>query len=199
MTQTVTGVLKKISAKSGVSKNGPWTAYSLGLSINGSDDYNWFRFGFKNPGVTEGSVVSFDVAEDPAGTAATGKPVFKVVGEINVDKNATSVAVVPDGATKKSWGGKSDGVQDQIVRQNALGAAIAAADSMLANGVVKLPAGAADKYEFYMELLDKLTYEFFVANRTAKSVEDLASENLDEAEEAIDEGGPTEDDAWSPV
>jgi hypothetical protein len=188
--QTVNGVLKKITAKSGQSKNGPWTAYSLGVSVNGSDDYSWFRFGFSPPKATEGSVVSFDTIEDKPG-------IWKVVGEINVDKVATAAA--PAASAKNYRGGKSDEVQDSIVRQSSTKIAIDCLDSMLEHGVVKLPGTAAKNYDFYKELLEKLTNEFFVANRNAKSVEDLASDGVEEEDEPINEGGPSEAEAWSPV
>lgn len=196
MTKTVTGVLKKITAKTGTSPRGPWTAYSLGISVDGADDYEWFRYGFKAPDATEGSVVSFDVTEE-------GEGIWRVVGSINVDKNASAAdAAATKSSASRSYGGKSDTVQDQIVRQNALGSAIASVDSMLDQGVVKLPAGAEKRYDAYLALLDKLTNRFFVANRSAKSVEDLASDGIEDAvnESAPEEpAGPTDAEAWSPV
>ena len=208
MPQTVKGVLKKISAKSGISKNGAWTAYSLGISINGSDDYNWFRYGFTAPPVTEGSFVIFDAEE------IADKPgLFRVVGEINVDKDQTAEA--PAAAARNYSGGKDSSTQDSIVRQSSTDKAIAMIDSMLTHGVITIKGTAAKKYDLYRELVTKITNELFVSNRNAASVEDLAKAALDDTEAsegasdasgdpAVVPGPPapdaeTEEDAWSPV
>ena len=200
---TVRGVLKKITAKHGTSKQGPWTAYSLGMSIDGSDDYHWFRYGFSPPPVTEGSFIIFDVRESTRSPGA-----YEVNGEINVDKDATVAAAADDtpapGARGK-YAKKDDATQDSIVRQSSMEKAISAVDSMLTNKVVTLPSTKADKYDFYMALVAKLTDEFFVQNRHAKTVEEIAEASIGPEEGAVDESeendGPVAEpeDAWTPV
>jgi hypothetical protein len=210
---TVRGVLKKITAKSGVGAKGPWTLYNLGISIDGSDDYHWFKYGFSKPDVIEGTYVVFDVVESP------GYPgQFQVQGTINVDKEKTAdaaagAAAPAAGGSKFSGRGKPDDVQDSIVRQSSEAHAIAALDSMMANGVVSVPKAKAKAYEFYTTLLEELTTKFFVANRKAKTLDQIAADAVAPEEGAVDEGPTDEeiaaavetpvvekaDDEWRPV
>lgn len=173
------GLLKKISAKSGTSKHGPWTAYSFLLEENGEEV--WYRYGFEAPTVTEGSVVMFSYNED-------GKGNKKVDGDVKVDKTASRKAAV-----------KGSSRDDSIVRQNACTHATKVAHDLVSLGLVSMPKTKNKGYDAYLELIDELTDRFFIANRNAKSVEELAedavSEDVDE-DAAFDED---DDDVWKPV
>jgi len=182
----IQGVLKKIHAKSGQGKNGPWTAYSLGIDTDGSDNIKWFRFGFKAPAVSEGSMIAFDAVEDKPG-------MFSVSGPLSIDKAHSTPAAV-----KISSG--NDQKQDSIVRQSSTDKAIQVARDMVDLGIVSLPAKKQDKYDFYLALIDTLTDRYFVSNRDPKTLEDLSKDDTDESEDAFDESAPAdEDDGWSPV
>lgn len=173
----IQGVLKKISAKSGTSKKGPWTAYSLGID-RGTGDLTWVRYGFKAPGVTEGSAVSFDAKEDNDGN-------LKVQGEISVDKKATAKAAVSE-----------DHRSDSIVRQNASSTAARVVRDMIDVGAVVLPKAANAKYDAYLEVLKEVTDFLFLSNRNAPTVAELQADRGQGTASASDDDEDVDEESW---
>lgn len=179
----VQGNLSKINQKSGRSAKGPWTLYSIGVDTDGTDNLKWYSYGFDAPKVSEGSFVSFEV-EDNNGREQVKK------GSLTLEKKTAAVA--------QKFNSAQDIKQDSIVRQNATSTAVNILNGMIAAEIVKVPA-ANKRYDWYLEQLDELTNRLFLANREPMSVEDVRVLVGDVAiEDAIDEGGP-EDDDWIPV
>lgn len=181
----VTGQLVKIYSKSGTNAKGKWTAYRLGVDL-GTGELEWFNCGFEAPKVTEGSRIAFNTKADDRGGRA-------VDGAISVDK--TQSAAPASGGNKNNFRRNDDEVQNSIVRQNATTSAYNIARDMIQLEVVKLPA-AGKRYDFYLELIDRVTNHLYVQNRSPKTVEELASEGLDDS--AVDMGS-AEDEDWIPV
>lgn len=180
----VNGTLTAIKAKTGVSQKGPWTAYSIGVTDdNGS--LSWYQNGFTAPSVTEGSNVTFETA--PGSKEGS----VKVVGAITVNKTAQPQA---RGAVASALSG--DARQNSIVRQNSTGHAVAIVASMLANGVVKLPA-KGKAFDAYLELVNEVTNRIFLSNINAPSSEQLLAES---AGKSAASGGPSstpaDEDYW---
>jgi hypothetical protein len=172
----VNGVLKRISEKSGTSAKGPWTAYSICVGPEGNNDNDtWYRAGFKAPKVNEGSVVTFEADENG-----------QVKGAIAVDKSATAkvakTASAPPG---------SDARQNSIVRQNATTTASRVARDMIECGAFDLPKTKSKRYDAYLELVNELANHFFPTLINPPSLEELAEDGVEAADE-----GPTEEEMW---
>jgi len=152
------------------------------VDVAGDGELEWYSYGFDAPKVSEGSLVSFEVVEEN--------------GRKKVKPSSLKLEKKTSPAVKKFVAGDTD-KQDSIVRQNATSTAAVILNGMIAHDIVKLPA-PAKRYDFYLELLDEIVNRLFLANRNAPSVEEVqALVNKGEAD-AVDEGGPTDED-WDPV
>ena len=175
----VTGTLRTIKSKSGVSARGPWTAYSLGVDT-GDGSLSWFRYGFDAPQVTEGSYIAFAASEDKPGQ-------FKVTGEVTIDKSKPAAA-------KAYASGLSGSAKDNsIVRQNATGHAARIVSDMVTHGIIVLPKTKGKLFDIYMDYVTEVTNRIFLSNINAASAEDIiaASAIGDTPADALD------DDPWA--
>jgi hypothetical protein len=147
----------------------------------GDGNLSWFQYGFDAPQVTEGSYVSFETSEPKPG-------VFKVSGEVTVDKSAPAVA-------RAAASGLSGSAKDNsIVRQNSTGHAARVVSDMITHGVIVLPKNAKGKlFDLYMDYLTEVTNRIFLSNINAASAEDII------AASAVDDIPPSngDDDPWS--
>lgn len=178
MTQVVQGVLTQIKARSGTNARGPWTAYSIAVDT-GVKDWTWIRYGFKAPEAKEGSVIKVEVDADDKGNLQA------VAGSLVVDKSAKPTVATAVAAGK-------DAVQDSIVRQNATGIAIRVVKDMIDLGILPLPKTKADQYDAYLKYIDEVTDRFFLANRNAKTVDDVRKDAPEEEQADT----PDEEDMW---
>ena len=179
----VQGNLVKIHQKTGRSAKGNWTLYSLGVDTEGNDNITWYSYGFKAPTVSEGSFISFEVEKN-------GDREQVKAGSVQLEKKTAAVA--------QKYVAGQDVKQDSIVRQNATSTAVNILNGMIAAEIVKLPA-ANKRYDWYLAQLDELVNRLFLANREPMSVEDVrVLVGGDAIEDAVDEGGPSDDD-WEPV
>jgi hypothetical protein len=108
-------------------------------------DDEWYGFGFDDPKIQEGQVVSFDFA----------------VGKFGNDGDAGTVTLEAEGSpVTKTAQTKSDDRQTSIVYQSQHRDALEAVKFMIEQGMVKVPAKQSDKYDVFVELVRDLTVQW---------------------------------------
>lgn len=148
----------------------PWNGKVL-YSFKLSNDDSLYMCGVSRPNVKKGDYVNFDVTVNPKGQQLVDAKTLKVA--------------VPEIATGRSggdsWKPPEDKRQRTIEWQAARNSAIAAADVILKNGALKLPAKESGKYDVVVALIMDLTKKFFEETHVLGEVKKAEKE----AEQAI--------------
>ncbi len=166
-----------------------WQGKNL-YSFKLADDEALYVCGTSKPQISKGDFVTFEANPNPKGQM--------VVNLASLE--AKKVEVVSAGsAGKAAWGGKSgyndDKRQRTIEWQAARNSAIAAAQVVLSNGALKLPAKESAKYEAVMALIGELTKQFFDETATLGEKPKTATlPTVEEPEKAEKEEGNVGDE-----
>ena len=125
------------------------------------DDEALYVCGTVKPRINKGDFVTFEAKPNPKG---------QMVVDLNSMQAKEAEVVTAGIAGKAAWGGKSgyndDKRQRTIEWQAARNSAIAAAQVILGNGALKMPAKESAKYEAVMALISELTKQFFEETAT---------------------------------
>lgn len=160
----------------------------------GLKDAGIYRFGIKDPGVSEGDHVMFEYEEGEY----NGKPQFNA--DARTIKKLAQYGESESAGAKvfAGGGGGTDDKQHTISMQAARNSAIAALQAAIAAGI-KLPVGASAKagqqFDNFMALLDLTTHRFYAESVDAAFLADVRAKAKEETEEATaDVGSADEED-----
>lgn len=176
---SVTGVVAKTRAT--MAKNNKGMVYQLCVR-DGNGEENWYGFGFKDPGVTEGQGVTFEYEEN-------GRWLNGDAASIRVEKN------VPTQEQSASRNDISNAVRStnqkerSIMTQTAYKVAAEITNGMVAAGVMKFKAttteaGRDSAVELYMGMVHDVAQQVF--NKFADPLELTADDEVESEEEGDD-------------
>lgn len=181
------GVVSRIF-KNKTSKPNVYT-FAVGLK-----DAGIYRFGIKDPGVSEGDHVTFEYEEGEY----NGKPQLNADARTikKVTPAATPASPPASTGAKVVAGGGADDKQHTISMQAARNSAVAALQAAIAAGI-KLPVGASAKagqqFDNFMALLDITTHRFYTESVDVAFLADVRTKAKEEATE-VTAGSDSDDD-----
>lgn len=165
----------------------PWNGKML-YSFKLADDDALYVCGTSKPQVTKGDFVTFEAKSNPKG---------QMVVDLNtIEAKKAEVVTAGKGNWGYAKGPNEDKRQRTIEWQAARNSAIAAAQVVLSNGALKLPAKESAKYECVMALIGELTKQFFDETATlGEKPKEATLPSVEKAEPAeAEEGEPG--DEW---
>lgn len=167
----------------------PWNGKTL-YSFKLANDEALYMCGTDKPSIAKGDFIEFDAELNPRGQS--------LVKTKSIKKKESEVVTPSSGAGREAyWQDKAksdDTRQSKIEWQAARNSAIAAADVILKNGALKLPAKENAKYDAVMALIGDLTSVFFEQTKTLSTAKQepkapISMEAEVEIAEAAGDGG----------
>lgn len=146
----VEGVVAAVNERQVQTRKGATTSYNVAINTGGSGD-EWFGFGFKNPGLTQGQVVSFSATKRTYTTRAgvPGEAWDAVAGSLQVSRTAAPSSAP---ALRKAVSNVDDR-QRSIVLQSAYERAIMLVNAGLQFGALTLPAKKNTGWDTYQDMV----------------------------------------------
>lgn len=166
----------------------PWQGQML-YSFKLANDEALYVCGTTKPNVVKGDFVTFEAKENKRGQMA--------VNMSSIVRKEGEVLSPSDGAKPQGWaksGFNDDKRQRTIEWQAARNSAIAAAQVILSNGAIKLPAKESGKYDAVMALIADLTKQFFAETATLGEAPKVAEVQLPEVDTTETEDGDKGDE-----
>jgi hypothetical protein len=182
MSEAITGRVAKITTKNGTGRKGPWTLYSIRLTLdNGAEYPNWVSAGFDRPKFNEGDYISAVIDTNEKG--------YK---NLSGWCAAAAPAAEATAAPAKSYGeAKNQSIHYQSARKDALQVVgLLIANAALPLSAAKTASGTAKRYDEVMALVDKLTVRYYTDTETLRvldMVDDEGEEDVSPAPESTDE------------
>lgn len=176
-----TGMVKKINVRQGTGRRGPWSAYSARIEKEDGTEYkDWVSFGFQKPEVEEGKWYSIDTEKDTGGfyKALTGG-ITAISSPVRSAAPAASNTGHP-GQARGSSSSTQSSIHYQSARKDALEFA-KLAQSLDALPLIKTAgkAGEAKRYAELLDIVDKLTVQFFYDAETHRLLESVVDAGAD--------------------
>jgi len=161
MSTILEGFVQKIVPKQGVSKK---TGKSFTVH-NVLVDETWIGWGFDAPSFVEGDKIKVELEQN-------GQYLNYKGGKLRVEQGKAPV-VMPGGAA-----GSGDSRQQAIIYQNSRTAAVHLVETLLAADALPISAaknkgGQAKRFEEILEVVNKLTVEFFFDVETLRKLEQI--------------------------
>ncbi len=166
----------------------PWNGKVL-YSFKLANDEALYMCGNTKPNITKNDFIEFDAQTNPKGQT--------IVDTKTIRKKEAQVVQAKEAGRDAYWSKREqsdDTRQNKIEWQAARNSAIAAADLILKNGALKMPAKEAAKYDAVLALVGELTQMFYDQTKTqsTSAVPAAAAEVVPETEVHTD----GQDDGW---
>lgn len=190
------GLITRLNVKTGTGRRGPWSAYSAKLEKEDGTEYEeWISFGFEKPAAEEGKWYEIEAEKDDKGyfraksIKAVDAPRRSAVGAANSGSNSAG--------SGKSGSATQQSIHYQSARKDALEFVKVAqeADALpLLRTVSK--AGEAKRYQELLDVIDKLTVQFYFDAETHRLLDSVvdAGADVETTDGAISDAGKTTDE-----